>query len=104
MTEWKSLARAQRAKQLASIPKEWLLKEIPTDLNVLDVPSRSGLLSSLELEITDTLDIQVLLANLASGVWSSVSVTTAFTKRAIIAHQLVGRRSLRSSMKTKADG
>lgn len=52
------------------------------------MPATSGLLSARELEITDTLDFETLLSNLANGIWSSVEVTTAFYKRAIIAHQL----------------
>jgi amidase len=86
---WEEVTRAHRAKQLASIPKEWLLKSVPNDLNVIHVPAESGLLTARELEITDTVDINVTLANLAQGAWSSVEVTTAYYKRAIIAHQLV---------------
>lgn len=65
-----------------------MLKQVPSDHNVLNVPATSGLLSARELEITDTLDFEILLLNLANGIWSSVEVTTAFYKRAIIAHQL----------------
>jgi len=42
-----------------------------------------------ELEITEIDDVSALLDKLAKGEWSSVEVTTAFYKRAIIAHQLV---------------
>ena len=86
---WEDVARAHRAKQLDNIPKEWLLKSVPNDLNVLHVPSESGLLTARELEITDTVDINRTLTNLAQGAWSSVEVTTAYYKRAVIAHQLV---------------
>lgn len=86
---WKEFARAHRAKQLDSIPKEWLLKSLPNDLNVIHVPSECGLLTARELEVTGTVDINVTLTNLAQGAWSSVEVTTAYYKRAIIAHQLV---------------
>ena len=94
--EWKSLAKDQRAKQRLSIPEGWLLEHAPDDLNVLAVPRQSGRLSTLELEITDTLDAQVLLDNIAKRVWTSVEVTTAFAKRAIIAHQLVGSILMRT--------
>jgi hypothetical protein len=86
---WQDVARAHREKQLQAIPKEWLLKYLPDSLNVLDVPAKCGLLTVRELEITDTLDINLTLTKLAQGVWSSVEVTTAYYKRAIIAHQLV---------------
>jgi amidase len=80
---------ARRIKQAETIPKDWLLSKPPLDQNVLDVPESSGLLSSRELEITGVIDIELLLSNLANGIWSSVEVTTAFYKRAIIGHQLV---------------
>lgn len=55
----------------------------------MDVPISCGLLSPREVEITETTDVGILLEKLASAEWSSVEVTTAFYKRAIIAHQLV---------------
>ena len=56
---------------------------------MLDIPKTCGLLTARELDITDTVNVQTLLDNLRTGQWSSVEVTTAFYKRAIIAHQLV---------------
>lgn len=75
---------------MASIPKDWIIKTPPeSQLDVTSVPAKCGLLSSRELEITDTTDVEVLLIKLANGEWSSVEVTIAFYKRAIVAHQLV---------------
>ncbi|KNZ75054.1 Acetamidase [Termitomyces sp. J132] len=90
MTEnWQHLAASKKARQQASIPKEWILKNIPSqhELNVLTFPESCGLLTPQEVEITNT-HVDVLLDKLASAEWSSVAVTTAFGKRAIIAHQL----------------
>jgi hypothetical protein len=87
---WQVLCAERRQKQLDSIPQEWLILKPSDDrLNVISIPEECGLLSSRELEITNTLDVDALLSKLASGEWSSVEVTTAFYKRAIIAHQLV---------------
>ncbi|KAK7688078.1 hypothetical protein QCA50_008448 [Cerrena zonata] len=86
---WKRLCSERKQRQLDSIPKEWLIA-VPSDpkLSVINVPRECGLLTTLELEITETVDVDILLGNLASGVWTSVQVTTAFYKRAIIAQQL----------------
>ncbi|RPD82580.1 general amidase [Lentinus tigrinus ALCF2SS1-7] len=88
---WQELVADKRRRQQAAIPPEWMLQS-PPDQSVLDVrgiPEQSGILSQQELEITNTTDVDVLLHKLATAQWSSVEVTTAFYKRAIIAHQLV---------------
>ncbi|KAI0033148.1 general amidase [Vararia minispora EC-137] len=90
MPTWQELVADKRARQADETPKDWLIVPPPTDrLNVVDFPRECGLLSPKEIEITETSDVDVLLRNLASGVLSSVEVTTAFYKRAIIAHQTV---------------
>jgi len=89
-TTWQDLVADKRQRQQDSIPKEWLITVPPEDqLNVLDVPARCGLLTDKELVITSESDVDVILGKLASGEWSSVEVTTAFYKRAIIAQQVV---------------
>ncbi|KAG6880002.1 hypothetical protein C0992_008209 [Termitomyces sp. T32_za158] len=88
-SNWKSLAAAKKSSQQASIPKEWTLTNLPSsdELNVLTFPENCGLLTLKEVEITNT-HVDVLLNKLANAEWSSVAVTTAFAKRAIVAHQL----------------
>lgn len=90
---WKALCADKRARQLAQIPKEWLLpaSKLPPaeQLDVSSVPHDCGMLTARELEITETDDVAVLLAKLASAEWSAVEVVTAFYKRAIVAHQVV---------------
>lgn len=84
-------AKEKRAQQAESIPTEWRLKTIPS---VAEVPNalkyirECGLLTEKELKITETEDAAVLLSQLASKELSAVEVTTAFSKRAAIAHQL----------------
>jgi amidase len=88
-TTWQELATEKKRKQKKEIPKEWLIQTPPDDvLDVSRLPEECGLLSRKELEITNA-TVDILLERLAFGVWSSVEVTTAFYKRAIVAHQLV---------------
>ncbi|KAI0932940.1 hypothetical protein AcW1_000094 [Taiwanofungus camphoratus] len=87
--DWQTLCATRKRKQFDSIPSEWLI-QLPSDKqsNVLHVPAACGLLTARELEITDTVDVDTLLHKLRTAEWSSVEVTTAFYKRAIIAQQL----------------
>ncbi|KAG1881700.1 general amidase [Suillus tomentosus] len=89
MPHWTALVAEKKQRQLKSIPQEWLVT--PPPLSTLDVtgfPESCGLLNAREIEITNT-SVDVLLKRLASAEWTAVDVTTAFSKRAIIAHQLV---------------
>jgi amidase len=88
-TDWQERCRVRKQKQIDSIPKEWVIEAVPeSQLNVMNIPKICGLLSTLELDITEA-TFEDLLNNLASGHWSCVQVTTAFYKRAIVAQQLV---------------
>jgi amidase len=96
-TTWMQRVADKRRRQLEAIPKEWLIEPPSQDiLNVTEIPTRSEILTPKEVEITECLDVDALLAKLASGEWSSVEVTTAFYKRAIIAHRLVSTSHLQS--------
>ena len=55
----------------------------------MTVPLTCGLLDETEAEITSDYDATSLLQELKTGTWSVEKVTTAFCKRAAIAHQLV---------------
>uniref|UniRef100_A0A0W0FGS6 Amidase domain-containing protein n=1 Tax=Moniliophthora roreri TaxID=221103 RepID=A0A0W0FGS6_MONRR len=89
--DWRAIAAGKKARQVASIPKEWLrkLSNIPTqnDISVTSYPSYCDLLSEKELNITNY-QVDHLLHQLSRGELSAVEVTTAFCKRAVIAHQL----------------
>lgn len=103
MPSWQELVADKLQRQKAAIPKEWLITPPPSDqLDVTDVPGSCGLLTLDELEITETEDVGVLLANLASGEWSSVDVTTAFYKRAIVAQQVVSLQRMSVALATHA--
>ena len=87
---WQELVADKKKRQAASIPREWLITLPPDDvLDVTKVPEECGLLSPQELEITNTVDVDTILRNLATSKWSAVEVTLAFYKRAIIAQQVV---------------
>jgi amidase len=89
-TNWRERAATKKQQQLASLPKEWVLSNLPDkdQLDVSNFPRTCGLLTTRDIEITESY-IDVILFNLSKGIWSAVEVTTAFSKRAIIAHQLV---------------
>jgi amidase len=76
----------------SQIPKEWLLKSLPdsTVTNVMEVPYTCGIMSDIELALTEK-DATELLAMMAKGELKSYDVTLAFCKRAAIAQQLVSK-------------
>ncbi|KAH8113206.1 general amidase [Phellopilus nigrolimitatus] len=89
MSTWQELVADKKQRQQAAIPKDWLIRQPPSDLlDVTGIPASSGLLTAFELEVTETVDVGILLAKLATSEWSSVNVTRAYYKRAIIAHQV----------------
>ncbi|GAA5885687.1 hypothetical protein JCM6882_007528 [Rhodosporidiobolus microsporus] len=89
---WREKAAAKRAKRDALIPVEWRLPaavlEDETLSNVMEVPQTCGILTERELEITELDDVGELAKRIATRQYTSVEVTTAFCKRASIAHQL----------------
>lgn len=67
MPAWQDLVSDKKQRQLAAIPKEWIIKPpLDDQLDVTGVPSSCGLLSPFELEVTETDDVGVLLAKLAA--------------------------------------
>ncbi|KAK6583698.1 hypothetical protein PZA11_003428 [Diplocarpon coronariae] len=93
---WQSLARAHREAAASRIPSDWRLPLEVTDpvsqasgQSVMAIPSTCGLLTPEQIDITENYSAVTLLKHLASGRFTSVTVTTAFCKRAAIAQQLV---------------
>jgi hypothetical protein len=89
---WKEISARKKADQASRIPKEWLLAEHSRPQantnNLLDVPRRCGVLSQDEIRLTEDYDATSLLELLNAGKLKSKDVTTAFCKRAAIAHQV----------------
>ena len=100
LAQWKEHVADKLRRRDATIPSEWAISPLPeSQANVMDVPGSCGLLSDEELEITTVSDVSVLLGKLAAGEWSAVEVTTAFSKRAVIAHQAVRVYALLQSLR-----
>ena len=98
-TDWQELVARKRLECQEKIPRKWILSEeilksVPKHLLEYDLPRRSGLMSDLELDVTENYTATELLVKLASGQVSSLVVTTAFSKRAAIAQQVVRTRSV----------
>lgn len=95
-SNWQDLVATKRHECEQKIPRDWLLsadqlalaQETPRVLDI-DLPRRSGLLSEVELDLTENYTASQLLVKLTSGQVSSSVVTTAFCKRAAIAQQVV---------------
>ncbi|KAJ5579858.1 general amidase-B [Penicillium hispanicum] len=89
---WQDLVVRKRKECKDKIPHEWTLSAgllaVPPRLLDHDLPRRSGLLSELELDLTENYTATQLLPKLASGQVTSLAVTTAFCKRAAIAQQV----------------
>ncbi|KAJ4375772.1 hypothetical protein N0V83_001049 [Neocucurbitaria cava] len=87
--DYQTISIEKRLQQQSKIPKEWILpKSYHGATNFMQVPSTCGILSDVECNITSNFDATALLEKLKSGEWSAEQVTTAFCKRAAIAHQL----------------
>ncbi|EPT04504.1 hypothetical protein FOMPIDRAFT_1113035 [Fomitopsis schrenkii] len=87
--KWKTLVAEKTQRLAGAIPKEWLASSIPPPQqpNVTVFPEHCGILSVKEREITGVPDVDFLLQKVATAEWSAVEVTTAFCKRAAVAHQ-----------------
>lgn len=85
---------AQKCRDIleASIPKQWLA---PTDkipsaaqLNVIDFPRQSGMMSPKELDITE-LSATALVGKMEKDELTAKEVVIAFLKRATLGHQVL---------------
>ena len=85
------IAEIALKRREAAIPKEYLLPEAAlTNLprNLTTIPSTSGHFTSAELEIIESNAEDVLL-KISQKKWTSLEVTKAFCKSAVVAQQLV---------------
>ncbi|KAF7946032.1 uncharacterized protein EAE97_005070 [Botrytis byssoidea] len=85
---WQEIAKDKKDRIDASIPPEWRLKSQPTGDNVIENTNIGDVMSTDEVSITNS-SATDLVAKMAKGELTSVEVTTAFCKRAALAHQLL---------------
>ncbi|KAK3726061.1 hypothetical protein LTR37_000209 [Vermiconidia calcicola] len=91
---WKAKAANKQAAEYAKIPEAWRLSpeflkgDETSDLGVMDVPAKCGILNSTELDITESYTAVSLATAVQSGKLKAVDVARAFSKRAAIAQQL----------------
>lgn len=78
-------AFAEKVPKAFRLPQH-LVENPPT--SVADIPVTCGILSPSEIEITENYDAVGLAEAIADRRFTAVEVATAFSKRAIIAHQL----------------
>ncbi|VUC35351.1 unnamed protein product [Clonostachys rosea] len=98
---WEDKVKEKRERCFKAIPQDWripdaILSQLPqplednaTNLIKLGIVRQCGILTDDELDITEYHTTTNLLDKLKSGSLTSVQITTAFSKRAAIAHQLV---------------
>src|ERR1700761_4500649 len=89
MTSWQEKAELKRQALRSAIRPEWLLSSVPTAELQRDVTGDyiRQFLSPEEIIITESSPDQIL-ENTTTAKWTSISVATAFSHRAAIAHQL----------------
>lgn len=89
--EYESKRHAIVQKLQDSIPPQFYLDQAIVDdppLDVTGIPRSCGLLTTEEIAITEDYDATSLVEAIAQHKYTAVAVTTAFCKRAAIAHQL----------------
>jgi amidase len=88
---YKEIAEIALKRREAAIPEEYLLPEAAFShlpRNLTTVPKTSGHFTTAELEIIES-DAEDILLNIKEGKWTSLEVTKAFCKSAVVAQQLV---------------
>lgn len=92
---WEDIVSEKHLQDASKIPPAWRLPQNLIEFaqtpnaNVMDIPSRSGILSASQLQITELYDATDLLSKIEHRELSAYEVTEAFCKRAAIAQQVV---------------
>ncbi|OAA45372.1 Amidase family protein [Cordyceps fumosorosea ARSEF 2679] len=90
--QWENVVNRKRAEREALLPSEWKVTapSNETSFSPREVVIKSGILSTEELDITDTskYDLTETAKRIASGNLSAEKVVTAFCKRATATHSL----------------
>ena len=84
---WQGIAAEKRAELYAAIPSAYRINDtIFQGMNVTELPRRCGIMNEKELRITEDRAIDIV-NGIRKQDYTAVEVTTAFCKRAAIAHQ-----------------
>ncbi|KAL5113571.1 hypothetical protein ACEQ8H_008551 [Pleosporales sp. CAS-2024a] len=88
--QWQLVSWQKKDEQYARIPRAWRLGSAPPSnaTYLTDIPPKCGMLSAHELAITQEYDATALAEAIRTRKLRCIDVTTAFCKRAAIAHQL----------------
>lgn len=96
MKAWETKAQICRDVLEASIQKKWLAPadKVPSaeQLNVVDFPRKSGVMTEKELDITD-LSATQLVKQMERDELTAEEVVVAFLKRSTLGHQVVSEFS-----------
>ena len=99
--DWQAKVLLKQRTSQEKIPKEWFLssevkdklryplESHPNKLIEMNIAKLSGILTERELGITEDYTVSALLEALAASKLSALEVTTAFSKRAALAGQLI---------------
>src|SRR5437867_2733612 len=79
---WQLVAWQKQDEQYGRIPFEWRLQSLPGPhiTNYMDIPCKSGILSTKELDITEKYDATALAEAIRQRSLKCVHVTRAFCK------------------------
>ncbi|GAA5968764.1 hypothetical protein JCM11641_000724 [Rhodosporidiobolus odoratus] len=89
-TNWPDAVAAKRARRDMLIPVEWRLDPSFLDgayQDATQIVYQCGILTHRELQITELDELEELVLAIAQGIYTSVEVTIAYCKRAVIAQQ-----------------
>lgn len=89
--QWEDKRSSILADFASKVPEEYYIAQHFVDnppKDVTGIPRECGILTTEELEITENYDAVGLAAAIATRKYTAVAVAKAFTKRAIICHQI----------------
>lgn len=90
---WRLICAKKQAQLNAAIPIQFRLPAMTCamsgDGDVREIAQTSGVMTAIQLSITEIHDASQLAARIASGEIPSADATAAYCARAAIAHQLV---------------
>ena len=88
---WQVIAAEKRQEIYAAIPVTYIVDEtLLNGTDPIDLPRRTGILTEREMSITESRAVDIV-QRIKAREYTAFEVTTAFCKRAAIAHQAVSK-------------